>query len=236
MSSQRDDRRARERRISLSVTVVAGERRLVGRLRQLSSKGCRASFEAELVRDLAQRTVELEFAGLLLLEPLRAQAEVKSRTEVEGRVLLTLEFSEPERVQQQVPYVLQVEFTRRAAPRVAVEGRPRVELCGERGSGSARLVEISSGGAGLHVPFDRAQGLSQGDEVGLVFHLPEHGHEFRLRAAVRALQPVEGGFGCSLQFVDNGAPDFAHQIELIGTLVDRRLEKAPPSDDLREAG
>lgn len=236
MSSTPDGRRAHQRRISLSVTLVTESGRLPGHLRQLSSSGCRASFVAELLPDLGAETIELEFDGLLLIEPLRVEALVRACTRVDGRAILHFEFAEPEKVQQDVPYVLLVEFTRRAAPRVTLESRPAVQVKGETIDGEANLVEISSGGAGLHVPFVYARALAKGDEFKLAFELPEHAARFRLNAVVRTLHPQDGGVGCSVQFLEEGSADFAEQVERLGGLVDLRLESEQLPGDLREAG
>lgn len=225
--SRRD--RGNLRRMSLSVSLIAAGRETDGELQDLSVKGCCASFPKSGLPALeAGQVARLEFRGLLLLEPLCAQAAVKSRTADGDRVLLALEFIDPESVQRNVPYVLLAEFNRRTAPRVPIDDVVEVTVQSLGIEDPALLLEVSTGGVGLRISNELARQLTPGDRLELSFRLPEHPEGFHLLGMVRGLRPSGDWVGCSIQFDEAATADFERQREALERIVDRRRKSTPP--------
>lgn len=224
MSSPQPPRRPARRRSSLSVTLRRGGAEVAGELLELSSRACRASFREALPALAAGDVVELEFRGLLLFEPLRLEAAVASRSARGERSEVQLDFLDPEAVQQRVPYVLQSEFSRRAARRVTIDEVVEVELSADALEAAALLLEISTGGVGLRVAPELAALLSEGQALELFFRLPGRAEPFRLAGTVRGLRALTDGIGCSVQFDEHASGDFVLQREALAELLRGRAE------------
>ena len=235
MSARRDHYRVGQRQNSLTVIMMrAAGGEITGAVQDLAVKGCGATFDRAGFPPVENgERVQLEFRTLLLLEPLRAEAFVRRVSEEDDAMRVGFEFVDPDRLRQEVPYVLLASFNRRKEPRVPIDDVVEVAVRALDVRDLALLIEVSAGGLGLRVSPEFARKLEENEQVELRFRLPEHPPGFWLLGIVRSVWSAGDFMGCSIQFDEETTVDFEKQRAILEDVVTRRQKPSVPA---REAG
>jgi hypothetical protein len=220
MESKRSQYRVRQDAGAMRVTLHAAAGSIEGEVLNLSVQGSGGRF-AE--RDMPQVTpgerVRLEFSTLLLIEPLVAEAVVRRIDTVGGELLIGFEFTDPQGVLRDVPYVLRPRFNRRRYLRVQIDEPLAVQISAAGLALEGWLRQISVGGAAVSVPLEVAGRLARGDQIEMRLRLPGQSAALCLSALVRGLWRDGDGLGCSLRFDPTGTENYAAQRAAIRAFV-----------------
>ena len=145
---------------------------LEGKLMDISAKGVGLAFTSEAdPRLLVGAGLELVFRAPNGTE-LKAAAVVRDYVDPGGFVRYGFEFEDPEELDKRIPILLRPIFNRRRAPRVKPEAPISVQIEHAESSTTAELVDISTIGASVTLPFGQAEAFDRDSEVSLSFLLP----------------------------------------------------------------
>lgn len=233
MSFPRRFYRTGQRQRYMIVTVTAPDGTTAeGEVQDLSANGTGAIFaNGEAPGLVAGDVVELAFDAFLLMEPVVALAIVRGRREREEHTRLSFEFTDPNTVLAQVPYVMQREFNRRANPRVPVEKDVEISFTslGHPSGATGTLIDLSKGGLGMQVTEDVGSKLAIGHRLEMRCTLGDRQVKLQLTATARNLRSASGHIFCGVQFERLDSEDSEAQWDAIEAYVGERLKSAPPS-------
>jgi c-di-GMP-binding flagellar brake protein YcgR len=232
MSSQQDGYHVGQRRNFMTVSLNMPDGVTVeGDVLDLSAYGCGAHFPLEGSPRLEPGTeVNLAFRALLLPTPLQARARVRSLVDENQHRTVRLEFVDPDETLRRVPYVLLREFNRRSDPRLPIEGVVQVNIQAGTDSESwtARLADISTGGAALNMTPEQGETMSTKTPLHIRFQLPDHPKSFYFVALVCGLREQTGAVECSVEFDENATPAFETQRKELEAYVSEHSRNQPP--------
>ena len=221
MDSKRSHYRIAPREGALRIALVSPSGSVRGQVLDLSIQGAGALFPVEdFPAVMPGDRVQLEFTNLLLLDPLMAEAAVRTVSEVDGQLRVGFEFTDPRSVLREVPFVLRSYFNRRRHPRVEVDPPVSASVSAPGLDVEGRLRQIGSGGAMVTVPAELAGRVAKKDRVEVRFELPGLVERFWMLAIVRGVWSDGDGLGLSLRFDRIGTVDYKRQRRAIEALVD----------------
>lgn len=120
----------------------------------------------------------------------RTLAAVKSRSAKRHFVRYGFEFLDFDAYDPKVPFLLRAVFNRRRAPRVQPEETVTVTLAPSDGDGEGepmdgRLVDLSTNGLAVELPFHAVEAFREGDEKRVTFTVPGTEEPTTVAAVVR---------------------------------------------------
>lgn len=216
--------------MTVSLSTVDGVK-VEGDVQDLSAYGCGAQFPLEGTPRLEPGTeVILAFHALLLPKPLEARARVRSQVDENQHRTVRFEFVDPDETLRHVPYVLLREFNRRSDPRLPIDGvvEVNIQTGTESESWTARLADISTGGAALNMTPEQGETLSTETPLHIRFQLPGHPKNFYFVVLVCGLRAHTGAVECSVEFDENATPAFETQRAELEAYVSEHTRNQPP--------
>jgi c-di-GMP-binding flagellar brake protein YcgR len=231
MSSQRDGYHVGQRRKFMTVSLNTPDGvRVEGDVQDLSAYGCGALFPVDGTPDLETGAeVSIAFHALLLPKPLKAVARVCSQVDEGQQRTVRLEFVDPDETLRRVPYVLLREFNRRSDVRLPIDDvvEVSIQMGSETESWSARLADISTGGAALTMTPEQGATLSRETPLHIRFQLPGHPKNFYFVALVCGIRAQTGAVECSVEFDENATPAFETQRMEVESYVSKHSKDQP---------
>ena len=208
---------------TVEVSILVKNRPLmVGRLHDVSAEGAGVVLPSLATAPLAVgEEAELVFVGTTIVKPLRVSA-VLAHHRIEGRGAEAVQhfgfdFTNKDGFDELlIAQDLHVLFNRRKTRRVEPDPEEPVEALLEdevRGkSGSARVVDLSTSGVGLHVTSKVDSRFAEVEKVRVALRLPGMTEDLRLEGNVRhRSETTGGGMRYGIEFDRVRTPRFAEQ-------------------------
>lgn len=167
----------------------------------------------------ADEEVEVGFQVSGAEGELRAKAVVRSCARRESYVRYGFEFVDYANFGERVPLVLRAIFNRRRSPRVKPTTPVGVQVTGGRAEVESQLVDVSTTGMAVELPFHAVESFACGETVRLGLTLPEHATAIGLEATVRARRLVGPVVHLGLEFSQTGGREREAALEAIEDFV-----------------
>ncbi|MGH7150296.1 MAG: PilZ domain-containing protein, partial [Planctomycetota bacterium] len=191
-------------RSTVEVSILVGDRPLmVGRLHDVSAEGAGVILPSLASAPLSVgQHAELVFVGTTIIKPLRVSAVV-SHHRVEGRGAEAVQhygfdFTNMDGFDELlIAQDLHILFNRRKTRRVEPDPEEPIEALLEDEvhgkSGSARVVDLSTDGVGIHVTSKVDSRFAEVERVRVALRLPGASEDVRLEGNVRHRSEASGG-------------------------------------------
>jgi len=212
------------RRRSVQLVLLGPHGEVGGDVLDLSVRACGAVFTKEALSGCGVGDqVEIEFRSVLLLDPMRLGATIRRVGELQGRLLVALEFHDPDWLTGRIPFVLANEFDRRLQSRAVLDEEVAVRVVTLELEDKAMLLDVSSGGLRLGLGVRLAFRVHSSDLLELHFELPGCSREFWIFGEVCDVRLADNSVSCSVNFDTQTTLDFERQrTELEGFVARRR--------------
>jgi c-di-GMP-binding flagellar brake protein YcgR len=207
---------------------LSEEQDIEGRLVDVSTHGASLAFLPGSDPNLTLGSeLDMTFIGPNGIQ-VEAVTVVRNRFESDDFVRYGFQFKDVEGLNKNIPILMRAVFNRRRAPRVVPDKPIEVELSSpELETIAAKLVNLSTTGLAIEVPFTLFESYQAGLEVSAAFNLPGSISTVRVTGPIRGCRMQGPSVHLGIEIEEDKTPDFERQVAALENFVCSREVLSP---------